>query len=78
MRRDFSRRIERLEQVAGITAEQLPIVLFYFGDRANHAKSDAREWHRRPDEEQADFEARIVSDPAFADRRRGFVVWLFD
>jgi hypothetical protein len=78
MRRDISRRIERLEEVAGITAKPLPIVLFYFGDGANHAKSDGREWHRRPNEEQTEFEARIVSDPALADRRRGFVVWLFD
>ena len=55
-----------------------PIILFHFTDGANHAETDGREWHRRADEEQAEFEARVVSDPAFADVRRGFVVWFFD
>ena len=39
MRRDISRRIERLEQVAGITAKPLPIIVFYFCDGGNHAKT---------------------------------------
>jgi hypothetical protein len=51
MRRDILRRIERLEQVAGITAKPLPIIFFHFIDGANHAKSDGLEWHREPEEE---------------------------
>jgi hypothetical protein len=78
MRRDVHRRIEKLEQQAGLGAKPLPIVFFYFSDGANHAKTDGLEWHRRPNEEKAAFESRILGDPAFADHRQGFVVWLFD
>jgi hypothetical protein len=77
MRHDIPRRVARLEQAVGISAEPLPIVFMHFGGPSNHASSGDHEWHRRPDEEQEEFKARIVSDSAFADRKRGFVVWLF-
>ncbi len=75
MPRKLSRRIERLEELAGIAPTPPPIVFFYFTYPPNHAKSDGHEWYRQADEAPANFEARIVSDPAFANRRRSYVVW---
>jgi hypothetical protein len=81
MRRDISRRIERLELRVGISADPPPpnIFLCFTDDQAaNHAKSGAREWQRWPDEEQAEFETRIIADLKAAHGRQTFMVMLFD
>jgi hypothetical protein len=79
MRRDISRRIERLEQTAGTSANPLPILFFHFTKNkttsaANRAESNGRKWQREPGEGAEDFQARVVADLTPAD----FVVWLFD
>ena len=80
MRRDI-RRLERLEQRAEMNADPPPpnIFLCFTDDQAaNHAKSGEREWQRWPNEEQAEFEARIVADLKAAHVRPPFMVMLFD
>jgi hypothetical protein len=79
MRRDISRRVERLEQAAGNSAKPLPILFFHFTKNkttsaANRAESNGRKWQREHGEEAEDFQARVVADLTPAD----FVVWLFD
>jgi hypothetical protein len=81
MRRDIARRIERLEQRAGINADPPPanIFLCFTDDQtANHATSGEREWQRRPDEEQLEFEDRIVADLKAAHDTPPFAVMLFN
>ncbi len=81
MGRDISRRLERLEQRAAINADPPPpnIFLCFMDDQAaNHAKSGAREWQRWPDEEQAEFENRVVTDLKAEHGRPPFMVMLFD
>jgi hypothetical protein len=79
MRRDISRRIERLEQTAGTSANQLPILFFHFTkdkttSAANRAECNGRGWQREPGEGPEDFKARVVADLKPAD----VVVWVFD
>jgi hypothetical protein len=81
MRRELARRIERLEQRAAINADPPPrnIFLCFTDDQAaNHAKSGAREWQRWPDEEQLEFEDRIVADLKAARVTPPFAVMLFN
>ncbi len=80
MRREICRRIKRLELSAGIIAAPRPrnIFLCFTDDQAaNHAKSGAHEWQRRPNEEQAEFEDRILADLKAAHARPPFMVMLF-
>ena len=80
MRRDVSRRVERLELRAGIVAGPPPPNIFLcFTDpySATHAKSGQREWNRMPDETHKEFEARIVADLTAAHDRPPFAVFLF-
>jgi His-Xaa-Ser system protein HxsD len=54
MRRDIARRVERLEQRVGISADPpQPNIFLVFSDSetANHATSGAHEWQRRPHEQ---------------------------
>jgi hypothetical protein len=58
----MSKRIERLEQQAGITATPPPNVFFCFADPeiADHAPCADRTWQRKPGEQGREFEARIL------------------
>ena len=80
MRRDIPRRLERLEQRAGISNEPERTIFLSFGDdySANHAKSGQREWQRRPHERQTEFEDRVVTDLKAAHVRPPFMVVLFN
>jgi hypothetical protein len=60
MRRDICRRIERLEQQAGISA--VPNIFLCLVDGGDQAESDGLTWQREPGEVQTDFETRIIAD----------------
>jgi hypothetical protein len=65
MRRDISRRIERLEQrAASVAGPPPPNIFLCFGDdyTSVHAKSGQREWNRKPDEDHEQFKDRIIAD----------------
>jgi hypothetical protein len=66
MHRNILRRIERLEQTAGTSANRLPILFFHFTknkttNAANRAQSNGRKWQREPGEGAEDFQARVVT-----------------
>lgn len=77
MRRDICKRIERLEQQAGITETPPPNVFLCFADpeTANHAQSGNRAWDRQPGEQGKEFEARILSELDMAGCKPPFVVF---
>jgi hypothetical protein len=75
MRRDVSKRIERLEQEAGITATPPPNVFFYFADPGDHAQFGDRVWDRKQGEQGKEFEARILAELETAGCKPPFVVF---
>jgi hypothetical protein len=65
MRRDILRRIERVEQRAGISDTPPPIVILKFanpGDECHRALVNDREYHREPYETEEQFERRVFAD----------------
>ncbi len=83
MRRDVHRRIEKLEQQAGLGAKPLPNLFFHFTDKqtstnAIRAWSDGRDWQREPDEAEDNFKARVVGDLPVAGHSPPFLVFLSD
>jgi hypothetical protein len=83
MRREISRRIERLEQTAGTSAKPLPNLFFHFTDKqtstdAIRAEANGLAWQREPDEAQEDFQARVLGDLAKAGDKPPFLVFLSD
>jgi hypothetical protein len=79
MRRNIARRVERLELRAKMPADPPRNIFLCFGDdySAIHAQSGQREWHRGPEEQPAEFEARIVADLKAAHGKPPFMVMLF-
>lgn len=59
MHSSVSRRIKRLEQQAGITAEPPPIVIIFLEDAAEH---QGQKWRRKPDESENGFQNRVMDD----------------
>jgi len=82
MRRGISRRVERLEQVAGIRAAPLPNIFFFFTNEKVgsplRAESNGLAWQRESDEAERDFQDRVVRDLGMAGHRPPYLIILSD
>jgi hypothetical protein len=83
MRRDIPRRIERLEQAAGVGEKPLPNLFFHFTDKqasttAIRAEANGLAWQQEPDEAEKDFQDRVVGDLRSAGHKPPFLVILSD
>ena len=82
MRRNISRRIERLEQRAGLLAnEPLKFFVFFVSEWDSspvRAEFDGLAWKRAAGEEEEAFEARILADLDAGGYRPPFLIKMFD
>ena len=82
MRRNISRRIERLEQRAGFCAKPPPnFFLFFVNERDSspiRAELDGLTWKRTPGEGEEAFKDRILADLNAGGYKPPFLIKMFD
>ena len=83
MRRNVLKRVELLEEKAGIGPEPPPSIFFLFPDGEPTGATNANfrygcDWKRRPDEKPAEYDARIGAQLVAEGGRPPFILMVFD
>jgi hypothetical protein len=84
IRKTFGRRLARLERAARIDLPPPPNLFFHFVSRKpttmtipGRAQCEGREWARRDNETEQDFQDRVVSDLESAGHQPPHLIFLF-
>jgi hypothetical protein len=82
VRREVSRRIQRLEKEAGINPTPIPNIFLHFIGKKdavpNYAEAKGLKWERQNAETDAAFKARIISDLTSRGHKPPFLVYMED